>query len=135
MPRGRVARPLTEKYTINKDSGCWEWIKSTRGGYGLMYEDSKNIQAHVYFYEKYIGKVLPGYVVHHLCRNRKCVNPIHLEMRTQQDNIIYGNGVAAKRAAQTHCNKGHEFTPENTYLTKQNCRVCLTCNRERNRGR
>ncbi len=133
MPRGRVLEPLCLKYLVNDDTGCWEWIRSKRGGYGLVYIGCKSIQAHVYIYEIETGLMIPyGAVLHHICRNRCCVNPKHMEVRTQRYNILDGAGVAAKRAAQTHCRYGHEFTQDNTYVTSKGCRVCRQCNRERN---
>jgi len=70
-------------YLINKKTGCWEWVKDiTWGGYG-----SKNGRgAHRVYYERYKGEIPKGLEIDHLCRNRKCVNPEHLEAVTKAVN-------------------------------------------------
>ncbi len=79
--------------------------------------------AHRVAYELAIGPVPDGLVVDHLCFNRACVRPGHLEPVTQQENVM---------RARTHCRKGHEFTPENTYVRPGGTggiqRICRTCN-------
>jgi hypothetical protein len=69
-------------------------------------------------------------VLDHLCRNRRCVNPEHLEIVTSVENVMRGEGFGPKNAAKTHCDKGHEFTPENTYIRTRaqggrECRACI----------
>ncbi|NED52837.1 HNH endonuclease, partial [Micromonospora aurantiaca] len=71
-------------------------------------------------------------VTDHLCRNRACVNVTHLEIVTNRINILRGETLQAANAAKTHCIRGHEFTPENTYV-KNGGRDCRTCARERQR--
>src|SRR5690349_15838312 len=72
------------KYIINEVSECWEWqLAIGIGGYGVMRitvnGTSKSVFAHRHFYEKYKGKIPSGLELDHLCRNRRCVNPDHLE--------------------------------------------------------
>lgn len=72
----------------------------------------------------------------HLCRNRLCVNPEHLEVVSRGENVLRGVGVTAENKRKTHCAHGHEFTTENTYRygNKRHCRTCRTENmRERRR--
>jgi len=76
--------------------------------------------------------------IDHLCKNRSCVEPSHLEAVTWKENILRGDGPTALHARKTHCAAGHEFTDENTILTKtsagwgRNCRKCVTrADRER----
>lgn len=68
--------------------------------------------------------------IHHICRNIACVNPNHLEQKTNIDNIMAGNCVSAVNKRKTHCLNGHEFDKENTYRPEKNKRHCKICRRE-----
>jgi late competence protein required for DNA uptake (superfamily II DNA/RNA helicase) len=72
--------------------------------------------------------------IDHLCRNRRCVNPDHLEVVTAQMNTLRGETLAAANAAKTQCDHGHEFTEENTYAYRGH-RHCRECRRMGNRKR
>lgn len=66
----------------------------------------------------------------HLCRNRRCLNPDHLEIVTPRENILRGKTMAAAHAAKTHCPQGHEYTTENlkasvVALGERECRACI----------
>ena len=68
--------------------------------------------------------------IDHLCRVRNCVRPSHLEQVTGRENVLRSHGPAAINARKTHCHKGHEFTPENTYVWSNGSRthrMCRTC--------
>lgn len=75
---------------------------------------------------------MEGKTIDHLCRNRGCVNPLHLQAVPMRENTLRGFGPSAENARKTHCKRGHEFTPENTYL-HDGRRICKQCNRDRNR--
>lgn len=122
------------KYEVN-DSGCWVWTAAMqRGGYGLFHAD-KLTSAHRVAYEHYVGAIPPGLQIDHLCRNRACVNPAHLEAVTQSENIRRGM-VGQPQAARTHCPHGHAYTAANTYrVPKTGHRLCRTCERIRRRAR
>ncbi len=115
------------------DSGCWVWTASLGqkryAQFGLNY---KMILGHRFIYEYYHGQICPDLTIDHLCRNRKCVNPIHLEQVTQKVNVLRGIGLCAVNARKTHCPQGHEYNNENTYIN-QGYRYCKTCLRDRNR--
>jgi len=93
--------------------------------------------AHRLSYETEIGPIPEGLELDHLCRVRSCVNPLHLEPVTHQENVRRGEGANFWRN-KTHCPQGHEYTEENTGISNRNnekCRYCRECKREKNRQR
>lgn len=89
---------------------CWEWQAGLRkdylgnGGYGMFNAGKgRTTHAHRLAYEELIGPIPEGLVIDHLCRNKACVNPAHMEPVTNRENILRGNGRAAKLARRTHC--------------------------------
>ena len=110
---------------------CWQWIGHTNSnGYGVIDIFKKKFFAHRISYIKYVGAIPINLQLDHLCRNRKCVNPDHLEAVTQQTNLLRGKTVVAKQAKQTHCINNHEFNDVNTYRYK-NKRYCKVCRKNR----
>jgi hypothetical protein len=113
---------------------CWLWNgERNRRGYGRFNLRRKHVAAHRHGYERAIGPIPEGLQIDHLCRNPSCVNPAHLEAVTCRENLLRGNTLQAKNAAKTHCFRGHEFTPENTYHPPSGGRVCRTCQRQYHR--
>lgn len=115
-------------------SGCWEWQGYVGSrGYGKFWGGSRDYLSHRWIYEYYNDKIPKGLTIDHLCRNRLCCNPAHLEVVTNRENILRGIGIPAQNARKTHCPKGHGYTPENTYVDPRNCRHCRICELETRR--
>lgn len=111
-----------------KKAGCWIWTGSKMpNGYGHFEYDGKTQLSHRIAYELIKGKIPKGMTLDHICRYRDCVNPDHLEVVTQKENVLRGIGITAKNAKKTHCPKGHEYTKANTRLDKYNRRYCRKC--------
>ncbi len=121
---------------VNKDtdSGCWEWLGCCAMGYGSFWFNGRYMKAHRYAYETLIGEVPIGLELDHLCRNRRCVNPNHMEPVTRGENIRRGLLPDIGRQYQlskTHCPQGHPYDEQNTYLRPdRNGRDCRICRRE-----
>jgi hypothetical protein len=111
--------------------GCWDWVAGKlSSGYGSFRTGNRAHVAHRYAYEALIGPIPDGLQLDHLCRNRSCVNPDHLEVVTQRVNLARGVSPPAINARKTHCSRGHEFTDENTYRSPDGYRGCRTCRYE-----
>lgn len=114
------------------DNGCWEWTGSRcGGGYGTAKAFGKNVLVHRASYEMCVGPIPTGQQLDHLCRNRRCVNPIHLEPVTSRENVLRGAGLCAINHKKTHCASGHDFSHENTLIRPNGSRWCRACARIR----
>lgn len=121
---------------VRKTDTCWLWQGTgTPKGYGQFTPaGGKRLYVHRLSFELANGPIADGLTVDHLCRNRACVRPDHMEVVSRGTNALRGTGPAATNARKTHCIHGHEFTPENTYQF-ENHRQCRACARLRRRSR
>lgn len=113
---------------------CFIWIGLTDKGYGKISYNNKTYRVHRLVWELLINKCPANLVADHLCRNRACWNPNHLEWVTNKENILRGRSPSAKNALKTHCCNGHELIESNLKRrSNRSYRECLTCSRERRR--
>jgi len=115
---------------VEQFAECWEFTGANNGtGYGVISVNGRMVVAHRVAYEEMITEVPAGLMIDHLCRNRRCVNPWHLEPVTNREN--------ARRGAKSFdltgaCMSGrHVATPENVRLRTDGRRRCIACDRER----
>jgi hypothetical protein len=106
---------------------CWEWTGLKAKGYGRVMINGHGWQAHRLMFTIFFGPPPPTLEMDHLCRNRACINPLHLEPVSRQEN--------ARRAAPwwpnraTHCRRGHPYDETNTYFNTKGRRECRACRR------
>lgn len=80
------------------DSGCWNWNGVVSKGYGLIKVHSRSVRVHRLMYEVFVGPIPEGLVIDHLCKNKQCVNPEHLEAVTSRENTLRGEGPSSRKA-------------------------------------
>lgn len=117
---------------VDKTDSCWNWTAALNHyGYGVVRVEKRARMAHRHIYELLVGPIPERRDLDHLCRNRRCVNPAHLEPVSRRTNLLRGQTITARNAAVTHCPHGHEYTAANTItFRKKNggeSRVCRTC--------
>lgn len=113
---------------IQKTDSCWNWTgQILPGGYGKTTVNYKTVLAHRFVYESSKGKIPDGLCLDHLCRNRSCVNPDHLEPVSHKENTARGAGPASENAKKTSCKRGHALSGDNLYITPDNRRQCKAC--------
>lgn len=132
----RLPTRIFSKFTVQQlkpdRTPCWVWQKAlTDNGYARIRDRERNngVIAHRYIYKLLIGPIDDGLDLDHLCRVRRCVNPMHLEPVTRKVNVARGDG-----ARRTHCLSGHRYTAANTYATgkgSQDCRRCAVIDQAR----
>jgi len=119
------------RYGVN---ACWPWSTNTHHGYcRTKIDDGRYIYTHR-LAVLISGRVLvDGDVVDHLCRNRACANPRHLDVVTNRTNILRGESPSALAARAMSCHNGHPYNSENTRTTPKG-RDCRVCGRDRMRA-
>lgn len=108
-------------------------LKLNSEGYAAVAVDRVLVLAHRYVWQLSNGDLPPDAHLDHLCRNRACCEPTHLEPVTCRENVLRGTGPTAENAAKTRCPKGHPFSGDNLYVTLSGGRQCRECKRAEHR--
>lgn len=148
MATPNISKPTDIERLMGKvaiqPNGCWKFTGALNRGYGAFNSGNGMKQAHRVSYALFNGPIPPGMDLDHTCHDpktctggptcphRSCVNPDHLNPTTRKKNTGSGRsclpGHIAAKLARTHCTRGHEYTPENTY-TFRGYRSCRECHR------
>lgn len=135
VAREALLERLARLYRIDDATGCWFyalWVDPI-SGYARIKVDGRVRLAHRVSYEAHKGPIPEGLTLDHLCRNRSCGNPDHLEPVPSGVNVLRGVGPTARNATKIECKNGHPFHSENTSIIKRvdgrTFRRCKTCHR------
>jgi hypothetical protein len=129
-PEPLAPEELFFRHVTEAENGCWNYAPSnTKTGYAVfaINKGTNLALAHRWSYEHFVADIPAGLVIDHLCNNRACVNPWHLEPVTQKVNCQRGVGSASS------CVNGHPYNPSNTEVHSRGHRQCRTCRQNRER--
>lgn len=136
--RDSVEQKFLSRTIPEPNTGCLLWTGAEGlDGYGLFSVFGKTLRAHRVAWMLWRGPIPQGpgalgVIVCHRCDTPFCVNPDHLFLGTQRDNIR--DCIAKGRSGvtgSTHCLAGHEWNAENTYIRPDGNRGCRPCNARR----
>jgi len=128
------------KVRADPATGCWVWQAGCFcDGYGNFWCCGSAHRAHRFAYRQLVGPIPSWLQIDHLCRNRACVNPAHMELVTCRENLSRGVGIGLGavrfQTSKTHCPQGHPYDEQNTYIYPTGARGCRACNRIHSRER
>lgn len=111
---------------------CWVWTGAntgTRAPYGVSWDGQRRVKAHRWSWEAGNGPIPDGLQMDHLCKTTLCVRPGHLEPVSLAENVRRGDAPGPRAVRDNTCKRGHEFTPDNTYVKPDGGRECRACTR------
>lgn len=115
---------ILDRIEPDPNTGCWYWFGAVHHtGYGVIRVAGRQFRAHRFSFEAFGGLIPAGLVLDHLCRQRLCVNPAHLEVVTERVNILRGKSPSAVNAQKSQCPSGHDYESPNA----EGKRRCLQC--------
>ncbi len=122
--------------SVDASGDCWTWNGPSANGYGRFHIGNQNrpkrTAAHRFAYELLVGPIPSCLEIDHLCRNKLCVNPDHLEPTTRRINELRAYTFISENVRKTHCPYGHPYNAANTHLRGPNRhRSCRACDRVR----
>lgn len=124
---------MAAKITITL-TGCWQWTGAVQSkGYGSIGQGGRTFLTHRVAYELLVGEIPTDRQIDHLCRNKRCCNPAHLDVVTAAVNCS-----RTPQATKKHCIRGHALTGKNLIIkvqpsgrTIRNCRTCANALRRK----
>ena len=129
----KIKESFLVKIDKQSPNECWEWkAAKLRNGYGRFWDGKNNVLAHRFSYKTFIIPISEDQHLDHICCNRGCVNPDHLQILTNKENVLKGNGPTAKNLRKTICKRGHILT-SGKFKQNSEWRICLECARETRR--
>lgn len=125
---GRAGGRRKLPFLVIRVNGCWDWVsRLTTNGYGCILWNEKFTRAHRLVYEGLVGPIQPELTIDHLCKNKLCCNPVHLEQVTLTENLRRSNNASSVNRRKTHCIRGHELSGENLKMNNAGERRCRKC--------
>jgi len=115
------------------DTDCWEFQGCRlKSGYGRVGWNGRLWLTHRITYTFLVGDIPDDLEIDHLCKNKPCCNPEHLEPVTRSENIRRGtqwHHTVERESSKTRCPRGHQYDQINTYITAKGHRQCRLCKR------
>ena len=120
---GAAMSVLEGRYAVDPKTGCHVWHGSRNtNGYGKLTIAGQQQYAHRVAFELAFRPLVSGETIDHLCRNRACCNPAHLDAVSLKENVN-----RSPRARKSHCSSGHALTGDNLYIDPKGFWKCRTC--------
>lgn len=120
-PNTKELRRFFQKIDLVDANGCWIWGSAKSGKGWPVYQSTS---AYRFVYEWFVADIPEGHDVDHLCANRQCVNPAHLEAVSRRENV---RRMVQRRGWDVACKRGHPRTPENTWRNGNGATCCKAC--------
>lgn len=103
MSKRNTIKDVLARLEITELDWCWEWLGYTHKGYGQIDIAGRTRVVHEVMFEHFVGPVPEGLELDHVCRNRRCANPNHLEVITHQENVRRGASGVQKGESNFNC--------------------------------